>query len=86
MYPPQELGAHGAHLQDPAGQPLPLQHGWRSGQLLLLDQPAGDACGHGALPGGHDDPDAGVPGPTHGSTAGVHHEADQEAEGGMSIT
>lgn len=45
---------------------------------MPLDQSAGDPGGRRALPGRDDDAHAVVAAASHGATAGVHHEADQE--------
>lgn len=45
---------------------------------MPFGQAAGDACGCRALPGGDDDAHAIVTAASHGTAAGIHHEADQE--------
>ena len=79
LYSPQELSSNRPHLQDAGCQPLSLTHGRGLHQLLLLDEATGHPGGHGALLGWDDDSDSRVATPTHGPTAGVHHEADEEA-------
>lgn len=82
---PEELSSRGAHLNEPAGQALALNHGGHSGQTVPLYQAAGHACRCAALPGRDDDAQAVMTAAAHGSTSGVHHEADQEAEGKQDI-
>lgn len=45
---------------------------------MSFGQATGDASGCRALPGRYDDTHASVTAASHGSTTGVHHEADQE--------
>lgn len=45
---------------------------------MPFGQATGYACGRRALPWGDDDAHAIMPAASHGSTAGVHHKADQE--------
>lgn len=45
---------------------------------MSFGQATGDASGRRALPGRYDDTHASVTAASHGSTAGIHHEADQE--------
>lgn len=75
---PEELSPGRTDLHQPADQPLALHHGRRVGQLVPFGQATGDACGCRALPGRDDDAHAVVAAASHGATAGVHHEADQE--------
>lgn len=82
---PEELSSRGANLDEPAGQALALNHGGHSGQTVPLYQAAGHACGSTALPGRDDNAQAVVPTAAHGSTSGVHHEADQEAGGAQDV-
>lgn len=79
---PEELSSRGAHFDEPAGQALALYHGGHRGQTVPLYQAAGHACRGAALPGWYDDAQAVMPAATHGPASGVHHEANQEAEGG----
>lgn len=82
---PEELSSRGAHLDEPAGQALALHHGGHRGQAVPLYQAAGHAGRRAALPGRDDNAQAVMPAAAHGSTSGVHHEADQEAEGEQDI-
>lgn len=75
---PQELSPSWSDLHQPADQPLSLHHGRGVGQLVPLGQAAGDARGCRALPGRDDDAHAIVAAASHGTTARIHHEADQE--------
>lgn len=75
---PEELSPSRSDLHQPADQPLSLHHGWGVGQLVPFGQTAGDACGRRALPGRDDDAHAIVAAASHGTTAGVYHEAHQE--------
>lgn len=76
---PEELRSRRPHLDEPAGQPLPLHHGGHGGQAVPFDQAAGDAGGGATLARGDDDSQAVVATPSHGPAPGVYHEADQEA-------
>lgn len=82
---PKELGSRGSHLDEPAGQTLALNHGGHGGQTVPLHQPACHPCGGTALPGWDNDTQAVVAATTHGSTPGIHHETDQEAEAKQEI-
>ena len=77
---PEELRAGWSQLKDPWRDRLTLHHRGRVDQLVLLEVPAGDPHGHGGLPGRDDNPDPRVPAASHGTTARVDHEADQEPE------
>ena len=48
-------------------------------QFLLLDELAGDPCGHTRLAWRDDDPYSRVTTSSHGTSSGVHHETHQEA-------
>lgn len=75
---PEELSPSRSHLDQAAHQPFSLHHGWGVGQPVSFGQATGDASGCRALPGRYNDAHAGVAAASHGTTAGVHHEADQE--------
>lgn len=77
---PKELGSRGSHLDEPAGQTLPLNHRGHGGQTVPLHQSARHSRRGAALPRRDDDAEAVVSTAAHGSAPGVYHEADQEAE------
>lgn len=78
---PQELSSCGPHFYDATSKPLPLHHGGHRGQTVSLHQPACDPCGCRTLSWGYNDPQSVVTTTAHRTASGVHHEADQEAEG-----
>lgn len=75
---PEELSPSWSDLHQPADQSLSLYHGWGVGQFVSFGQATGDACGCRALPGRDNDAHAIVAAASHRTTAGIHHEADQE--------
>ena len=76
---PQEFGAHGAELEDSAGESLAFHEGRRVAQLVPLKVAARDSQRLGSFPGGHDDADAAVAAAAHGAAPRVHQETHQEA-------
>lgn len=52
---------------------------------MAFHQAAGDPCGGRALPRRDDDAEPVVSAAAHGTPAGVHHEADQEAARGAEV-
>lgn len=77
---PQELHPGRTQGDDSAGQALALHQRGRRGEFLGLHQAAGDARGGGARSRWDDDAETVVSTASHGTTASVHHETDQEAE------
>lgn len=78
---PEELSSCWTDLNQAAGQAFSFHHWRRRRQLVSLDQSTGDPGWRRALSGRDDDAHAVVTTPSHGSTPGVYHEADQEPEG-----
>lgn len=82
---PKKLGSRWPHLDEPAGQTFALHHRGHGGQTVSFHQSTGDPCWGTAFLGWNDDAEAIMSATTHGSTPGVHHEADQEAKAEQEI-
>lgn len=77
---PKELSTRWSDFNQAAGQAFPFHHRGHCRQAVAFDQAAGDPRWGRALPRGDYDAQPVVPAASHGTTAGIHHETNQETE------